>query len=155
MPKNVTPSSFKTGRMLSTSFAAMPIIGNPLSALTATHPLSTPALSHVLIVEQPLPPFNLPLTTLSPLLIPIFFDLKPVTTLSVQSIPIISYHLHRSWNNNVSITSCAISVILAPTDLLPFLPLPLLLEHHSHDLSGLAREVFDSGLVRVIPSGGT
>ena len=37
---------------------------------------------------------------------------------------------------------------------LPPLPHPILREHRSHNLSGLAREVSDSGLVRVAHSGG-
>ena len=149
------PSSFVTGRTLMTSFAVMPNTGNLLSVLTATLPLSTLALSHVSIAGRHLPLSNSPSTTPSPLPTPTFFAPKPGTIPSARSTPTTSHHPHRSWNNNDSIASCAISMIHAPTDPPLFPHLPIYHEHPSHDLSGLAREEFDSGLARVGHSGGT
>ena len=53
------------------------------------------------------------------------------------------------------IASCMTSLIHALTSPPPFRLPPIPLEHPSHDLSGLVREVSDSGLVRVARSGGT
>ena len=53
------------------------------------------------------------------------------------------------------IASCATSLIPTLTDSLHSHPPLFHLKPHSHDLSGLVWEVFDSGLVRVVLSGGT
>ena len=149
------PSSCETGRTPMTFSIATLITGSLLFTPTATHPLSTWAPFHALIAERPPLQSNSPSTTH---LLPhtqTSSDHMQATTLSVWSTTITSCHHHQSQNNNALIASCVISMIPAPIDHLPSLPPPLLHEHHSHDLSSLAQEAFDSGLVRVALSGGT
>ena len=149
------PSSFVTGKMLMTFYVGMPVTGSPLFALTVNHPPFTKALSLTSIAALLPQLSNLPSTTPSRLRIRIYSDPTLATTPSVLSTHITLRHLHRSRNNSAMNASCATSLIPAPTDPHPSLPLPILRELHSHDLSGLVREVFDSGLVRVTHSGGT
>ena len=144
---HLKPSSFGTGKIPTTFYVGMPVIGNPLFALTAIHPLSIKALYLVSTAEPHPRPSNLPSTTPSRQLTQTHSALMQTTTPSVWNIPITSHHHHRSRNNNVSIASCAISLIPVPTDPPLSHHLPFYHEHPSHDLSSLVQEVFSSGLV--------
>ena len=149
------PSSFATGKTLTTFYAEMLVTGNPSSALMVNHPLSTKVPFTDATDGPPLQPSNSPSTMPLRQHTRIFSGPTQVTTPSVQSTPITSLRHHRSQNNNDSIASCTTSMIPTLTDPLPSHLHPTPHEHHSHDLSGLAREAFNSGLVRVAHSGGT